>query len=144
MSVQKFELPWISFFLSKEMASLEPQNSKGFPKCVCLVCIFCVMLASCSYFTHNCLTILKSRRECAWLKEKIMFPNIKNDPLVIFLQNSNCGLNVNEEDPFNLPWNFTSCHYSSRTYWRTAIQTYGKIAVCFPKPSLCKYLQELQ
>lgn len=113
MSMQKFELPCISFFHRKEMANLEfggatlsQQNSKGFPKCICLVCIFCVMLASCS--TFDTIAGLKSRRECTGLKKtkKSMFPNIKHDPLVIFSQNSNCGLNASEEDPFKLPLKF--------------------------------------
>lgn len=109
--MQKFELPWISFFHRKEMASLEfgdatlsQQNSKGFLKCVCLVCIFCVMSASCS--TFDTIAVFKSGRECAGFKKKIMFPNTKYDPSVIFSQNSNSGLNVSEEDPFKLPLKF--------------------------------------
>lgn len=32
--------------------------SMGFPKYVCLFCIFCIMLGSCFRFPHSCLTVL--------------------------------------------------------------------------------------
>lgn len=47
------------------------------------LCYVCQLLL----FPHDCLTVLKSRKEYAGLKKIYIFPNIKYDPLVIFSQN---------------------------------------------------------